>query len=227
MLPAMEESRMDAGEHIVFVVDDDPSIRASLVDLLASHDLQTIAFATAAEYMDYARPDLPACLILDVGLPDITGLDLQAQIAGTNHPPIIFITGHGDIPSSVRAMKLGAVDFLTKPFREEEMLDAIANAIARDSAARLKRSELDRLQQRYALLTPRERDVLPLVVGGMLNKQAGAELGISEITLQIHRSKVMQKMEADSLAELVRMAVLLKVPLPTRHRRATTDTSIR
>jgi len=212
---------MKGEKHIVFVVDDDPSIRASLLDLLASHELQAIAFASAAEYMAYARPDLPACLILDVGLPDITGLDLQKQIAGTNHPPIVFITGHGDIPSSVRAMKLGAVDFLTKPFSEEEMLDAIENAITRDSAARLKRAELGQLQQRYSLLTPRERDVLPLVVGGLLNKQAGAELGISEITLQIHRSKIMQKMEADSLAELVRMAAQLKVPLPNAKRRET------
>src|SRR5258705_6699487 len=205
MLLAMEESRMDPGDHIVFVVDDDPSILASLLDLLASHELQAIAFSTAAEYMAYSRPDLPACLILDVGLPDITGLDLQKRITGTNHPPIVFITAHGDVPSSVRAMKLGAVDFLTKPFSEKEMLDAIANAIACDGAARLKRAELNQLQQRYSLLTPRERDVLPLVVGGLLNKQAGAELGISEITLQIHRRKVMQKMKADSLPERVRM----------------------
>jgi len=219
----MEESRMDAGEHIVFVVDDDPSIRASLLDLLASHELQTIAFATAAEYMAYSRPDLPACLILDVGLPDITGLELQTRIAGTDHPPIIFITGHGDIPTTVRAMKSGAVDFLTKPFREEDLLAAVKAAIARDRKTRLERIKLNQLQQRFSSLTPRERDVLPLVVGGLLNKQAGAELGISEITLQIHRSRIMQKMEADSLAELVRMAAQLKVPLPNTRRREPTS----
>jgi len=219
----MEESRMDAGEHIVFVVDDDPSIRASLLDLLASHELQTIAFATAAEYMAYSRPDLPACLILDVGLPDITGLELQTRIAGTDHPPIIFITGHGDIPTTVRAMKSGAVDFLTKPFREEDLLAAVKAAIARDRKTRLERIKLNQLQQRFSSLTPRERDVLPLVVGGLLNKQAGAELGISEITLQIHRSRIMQKMEADSLAELVRMAAQLKVPLPNMRRREPTS----
>jgi FixJ family two-component response regulator len=214
---------MDAGEHIVFVVDDDPSIRASLLDLLASHELQTIAFATAAEYMAYSRPDLPACLILDVGLPDITGLELQTRIAGTDHPPIIFITGHGDIPTTVRAMKSGAVDFLTKPFREEDLLAAVKAAIARDRKTRLERIKLNQLQQRFSSLTPRERDVLPLVVGGLLNKQAGAELGISEITLQIHRSRIMQKMEADSLAELVRMAAQLKVPLPNMRRREPTS----
>jgi FixJ family two-component response regulator len=210
-------------KHIVFIVDDDPSVRASLLDLLASHELCAVAFATAAEYVAYARPALPACLILDVGLPDITGLDLQKRIAGTDHPPIVFITGQGDIPSTVRAMKSGAVDFLTKPFSAQEMLAAIANAIARDSAARLERANLNELQQRYSSLTPRERDVLPLVVGGLLNKQAGAELGISEITLQIHRSKIMQKMEADSLAELVRMASQLKVPLPNARRRETPE----
>jgi len=217
---------MKSEKPIVFVVDDDPSIRASLFDLLRSHELQTIAFPTAAEYIAHSRPDLPACLILDVGLPDITGLDLQERITGTDHPPIVFITGHGDIPSSVRAMKLGAVDFLTKPFTEEEMLGAIANAIARDITARLERAELSQLKQRYSSLTPREHDVLPLVVGGLLNKQAGAQLGISEITLQIHRSKIMQKMGADSLAELVRMAVQLKVPLPTRRRREAAITDL-
>jgi FixJ family two-component response regulator len=210
---------MKIEEHIVFVVDDDQSVRASLLDLLASHDLAAVAFASACEYMAYARPDLPGCLILDIGLPDITGLDLQSRIAGSNHPPIIFITGQADIPMSVQAMKSGAVDFLTKPFGDEELLAAIKTAVARDREIRLERLKLNQLQCRFSSLTPREHDVLPLVVGGLLNKQAGAELGISEITLQIHRSKIMQKMKADSLAELVRMATQLKVPLPTCRRR--------
>jgi FixJ family two-component response regulator len=214
---------MDTREHIVFIVDDDASVRESLLDLLTSHGLRTVTFKSAAEYVAFSRPNVPACLILDVNLPDISGLDLQRQIAGTNHPPIVFITAYGDIPSSVRAMKLGAVDFLTKPFSAEDMLNAIGDAIARDREARLERSALTQLQQRYSFLTPREREVLPLVVGGLLNKQAGAELGISEITLQIHRSKIMQKMEADSLAELVRMAAQLKVPLPSARRRGNVD----
>ncbi len=149
---------------------------------------------------------MPACLVLDVHLPDINGLDLQSQTASGAHPQIVFITGHGDIPTSVRAIKAGAVDFLTKPLREADLIRAIRAAIAQDRAARLERADLSELRRRQACLTPRERDVLPLVVSGLLNKQAAAELGISEVTLQIHRSRIMRKMEAGSLAELVRMA---------------------
>jgi FixJ family two-component response regulator len=203
---------MDAPDHVVYLVDDDPRVREALGELLASLGFRTHAFGSAAEYIQFPRPDLPACLILDVELPDMNGLDLQKQMAESYHPPIIFITGYGDIPSSVRAMKGGAVDFLTKPFVEKDLLAAIRVAIARDHDARLERGRLERLEHRFAFLTPRERDVLPLVVGGFLNKQAAAELNISEVTLQIHRSRIMRKMKASSLAELIRMATALKVP---------------
>ena len=162
---------------------------------------------------------MPACLILDVELPDINGLDLQSQTADGYHPPIVFITGHGDIPTSVRAIKAGAVDFLTKPFKEADLMRAIDAAIAQDRDARRKRAELAELRQRLSSLTPREREVLPLVVSGLLNKQAAAELGISEVTLQIHRGNIMKKMSAESLAELVRMAGMLEIPM-THSRRA-------
>lgn len=207
---------MTAGDQIVFVLDDDFRVREALSELLASVGLRAVTFGTAAEYIEFQKPDLPACLILDVDLPDDNGLDLQKRLEGQDHPPIVFVTGKGDIPSSVRAIKAGAVDFLTKPFGREELLGAVEGAIARDREERLERAERARLDQRYASLTPREREVLPLVVSGLLNKQAAAELGISEITLQIHRGKVMQKMGADSLAELVRMAAKLKIPLAPR-----------
>jgi FixJ family two-component response regulator len=208
---------MSTDEHMVFIVDDDYRIREALYELLTSLDLRAVVFGSAAEYISFPKPDVPACLILDVQLPDINGLELQRMIADGDHPPIVFITGHGDIPSSVRAIKAGAVDFLTKPFSEKALLEAIRVAIARDRDARRHRAEIAQLQRRFATLTPREHEVLPLVVSGLLNKQAAAELGISEITLQIHRSKIMQKMEAESLAELVRMAGKLEVPL-TRSR---------
>jgi FixJ family two-component response regulator len=205
-------------DHIVFIVDDDRRIRESLCELLSSFDLNAVAFGTAAEYIEHAKPDVPACLILDVELPDINGLDLQSQIAQENHPPIVFITGHGDIPASVRAIKAGAIDFLTKPFRQEDLLRAIHAAIAQDGEARRKRADLTELTQRLASLTPREREVLPLVVSGLLNKQAAAQLGISEITLQIHRSHIMKKMGAASLADLVRIAGTLEIPIThSRH----------
>jgi FixJ family two-component response regulator len=200
-------------DKIVFIVDDDPRIREALSMLLASFDMRAITFGSAAEYMAYPKPDVPACLVLDVELPDINGLDLQSRIAEGNHPHIVFITGHGDIPSSVRAIKTGAVDFLTKPFREADLMRAINVALAENRDARQNRAELGDLQQRLSRLTPRERDVLPLVVSGLLNKQAAAELGISEITLQIHRSKIMKKMGAASLPELVRMAGTLEIPV--------------
>jgi len=200
-------------DHIVFIVDDDRRICEALSELLASFDMHAVTFGSAAEYIAYLKPDLPACLILDVELPDINGLDLQSQTAQGNRPQIVFITGRGDIPTSVRAMKAGAVDFLTKPFSETDVMRAVHAAIALDRDARRKRAELAELNQRLASLTPREREVLPLVVSGLLNKQAAAELGISEVTVQIHRGKVMQKMGAGSLAELVRMAGMLEIPM--------------
>ena len=199
-------------DHIVFVVDDDRGICEALTDLLSSFDLNVVAFGSAAEYVAYPKPDVPACLVLDVELPDANGLDLQSQ-AGQLHPQIVFITGHGDIPQSVRAIKAGAIDFLTKPLKESELIRAIRAAIALDETARRERAEVAELHRRLSCLTPREREVLPLVVSGFLNKQAAAELGISEITIQIHRGKIMRKMEADSLAELVRMAGRLEIPL--------------
>jgi FixJ family two-component response regulator len=180
---------------------------------LESLGWQSRSFASAGDYVAYPKPDLPACLILDVELPDINGLDFQKQLSREDHPPIVFITGHGDIPSSVRAIQGGAVDFLTKPVGEKELIAAIRAAIDRDHLQRSMRAERAELRRRFTALTPREREVLPLVVSGLLNKQAAAELGISEITLQIHRSKVMQKMQASSLADLVRIAEKLNIPV--------------
>jgi FixJ family two-component response regulator len=200
-------------DHIVFVVDDDGRICEALADLLSTFHLHVVTFRSAAEYLAYPKPDLPACLLLDVELPDINGLDLQSQAGPGDHPQIVFMTAHGDIPTSVRAIKAGAVDFLTKPLREADLIRALRAALALDRAARRKSAELAELQQRLSRLTPREREVLPLVVSGLLNKQSAAELGISEITLQIHRGKIMKKMAAGSLAELVRMAGALEIPL--------------
>jgi FixJ family two-component response regulator len=204
---------MTTDDHVVFIVDDDERVREALGELLASHGMSAVAFGSAGEYVSADKADVPACLILDVELPDINCLDLQRQIAEGNHPPIVFITGHGDIPSSVQAIKHGAVDFLTKPFSDADLLAAIRAAIAQDRETRSERSELVVLRQRYLELTPREREVLPLVVSGLLNKQAAAELGISEVTLQIHRRNVMQKMAAASLADLVRIAERLEIPI--------------
>jgi FixJ family two-component response regulator len=198
---------------IIFLVDDDARVREGIGELLQSLGWQSRAFASAGDYIAYPKPDLPACLILDVELPDINGLDFQKQLSREDHPPIVFITGHGDIPSSVRAIQGGAVDFLTKPVGELALVAAIRAAIDRDHLQRSVRAERDELRRRFTALTPREREVLPLVVSGLLNKQAAAELGISEITLQIHRSKVMQKMQATSLADLVRIAEKLNIPV--------------
>jgi FixJ family two-component response regulator len=208
---------MTQKSELVIVVDDDFRVREAICDLLASRHLESVAFESAAEYLRFGNPNVPSCLVLDVSLPDIDGLELQTTIAPTQHPPIVFISGHGDIPSSVRAMKAGAIDFLTKPLNEKDLLQAIDAALIRDRESRHRRAELGELEVRYASLTPREREVLPLVVGGLMNKQAAAELGISEVTLQIHRSKVMQKMKAHSVAELVRMAEKLKVPATDPH----------
>lgn len=163
--------------------------------------------------MACSKPDLPACLVLDVQLPDMNGLDLQGRIANGDHPHLVFITGHGDIPSSVRSIKAGAVAFLTKPFRQEDLMRAIDSALAKNREARARRAELADLRERLSSLTPREREVLPLVVGGLLNKQAASELGISENTLQIHRAHIMKKMRAGSLAELVRAAGTLEISI--------------
>ncbi len=210
---------MNPNDPIVFIVDDDRRICEALSELLSTFDLHVVTFGSAAEYIAYPKPDVPSCLILDVELPDINGLDLQSQTAQGDHPQIVFITGHGDIPSSVRAIKAGAVDFLTKPFKEADLMRAIHAAIAQDRDARRKRAELGELRQRLSSLTPREREVLPLIVSGLLNKQAASKLGISEVTIQIHRSKIMKKMGAGSLAELVRMAGRLEIPM-TQSRRA-------
>jgi FixJ family two-component response regulator len=208
---------MNSPDHVVFIVDDDRRIGEALSALLSSFDMHAIAFGSAAEYMAYPKPDVPACLVLDVQLPDINGLDLQGQLAHRpeleHAPHIVFITGHGDIPSSVRAIKAGAVDFLTKPFQQSDLMRAIHSALALNREARRSRTELAQLHRRFSSLTPREREVLPLLVSGLLNKQVAAELGISEITTQIHRGKVMQKMQADSFAELVRMAGMLGIAI--------------
>lgn len=210
---------MTTDDHVVFIVDDDGRITEALGELLEAYGLRAVAFGSAGEYVSAEKPDVPACLILDVELPDINGLELQRQIAEGDHPSIVFITGHGDIPSSVRAMKDGAVDFLTKPFSDVDLLAAVHTAIAENRKKRMERAELKELKQRYLALTPREREVMPLVVSGLLNKQAAAELAISEVTLQIHRRNVMQKMAAASLADLVRKAERLGIPI-THSRRA-------
>ena len=204
---------MGSADHTVYVVDDDVRMCEALRELFTSLGMASVTFGSVAEYVAYQKPDLPACLILDVELPDISGLDFQRQLGDAYHPPIVFITGHGDIPSSVRAIKAGAVDFLAKPFSQPDLMAAVDAAITRDRHARLERTERAQLQQRYSSLTPRERQVLPLIVSGLLNKQAAAELGISEVTLQIHRSRIMQKMAADSFADLVRMAGQLNIAL--------------
>jgi FixJ family two-component response regulator len=207
-----------APDHIVIVVDDDSHLREALYELLTSLGFNCATFGSAAEYAAFVKPALPACLVLDVELPDISGLDLQQQIAGRDHPPVIFITGRADVRTSVRALKAGAIDFLTKPFTEQELLAAVRVALEQDRRTRRERSELADLWQRFSLLTPREREVLPLVASGLLNKQAAAQLGISETTLQIHRGKIMKKMQAKSLAALVRMAGSLQLPMDSIYR---------
>jgi FixJ family two-component response regulator len=208
---------MTQESELVIIVDDDFRVRQALCDLLASHNLASVAFGSGAEYLRFGTPNVPSCVVLDVSLPDIDGLELQTAIAPTQHPSIVFISGHADIPSSVRAMKAGAVDFLTKPVNEEQLLQAISAALSRDRESRHNRAELAKLEERCASLTPREREVLPLVVSGLLNKQAAAALGISEVTLQIHRSRVMQKMKARSIAELVRMTERLNIATSDPH----------
>ena len=197
---------MDA-EALVFVVDDDAALRASLQDLLESVGLRVVACASAQEFLRRPRPEAPSCLVLDVRLPGLSGLDLQKQIAeGDRDMPIIFMTGHGDIPMTVQAMKAGAVEFLTKPFRDQELLDAVHQALARARHARAQRAEMAALRRRFDTLTPRQRDVLARMVAGLLNKQIAGELGTSEATVKTHRKQVMAKMRAESLADLIRIA---------------------
>jgi FixJ family two-component response regulator len=202
---------MTKGAPIIYVLDDDHRVREALSSLLSSLGLRVEVFASAKEYLQFNKPDAPACLILDLELPGMSGLELQQEIAGEQAPPIVFVTGHGDVPSSVRAMKAGAIEFLLKPFDNQELLRSVDAAILQDREARQKRMEIAELRQRYALLTPREREVLPFVVGGLLNKQTAAELGTSEITIQVHRGQIMRKMAASSLAALVKMASKLGI----------------
>ncbi len=198
---------------VVFVVDDDPSVRRSTERLLRSAGFKVQTFGSAREFLDSHRSEGPGCLVLDVRMPGLSGMDLQRELAQSGiHIPIIFITAHGDIPMSVRAMKAGAAEFLTKPFRGRSLLDAVRAAIERDCSAHKARSETAELHDRYEQLTPREREVMPLITSGMLNKQVAGELATTERTIKFHRAHIMQKMKAQSLADLVRMVEKLAAP---------------
>jgi FixJ family two-component response regulator len=197
---------------IVLIVDDDPSMRTALARLLRSVGFQTEVFASAADMLQAKLPDAPSCLVLDVRLPGQSGLDIQSELVKRNcHIPIIFMTGHGDIPMTVRAMKAGAIDFLPKPFRDQDMLDAVSKAIQNDRKRRDHENAVAGLKAHYELLTPREREIMALVAAGLMNKQVAAQIGIAEITVKIHRGHIMRKMGAKSLADLVRMADVLGV----------------
>lgn len=202
----------------VYLIDSDVQVQAALLELLTSMDVHVIAFESMTPYRQRATLAEPGCLIVDMQLPDINGADFQSIIDKETNPPVVFLTGQPDVPTMVRAMKAGAIEILTKPVNPASLVEAVYEAFAQDVKARLRRAELKRLQERFSLLTPREREVLPLIVGGLLNKQAALLLGISEVTLQIHRSQVMRKMEAESFADLVRMASKLRIPYwrPTR-----------
>ena len=202
---------------IVFVVDDDPPVRRAIKRLIGSAGLQVELFGSAQEFLESRRADAPSCLVLDIKLPGINGLDFQRQLAEAGiRIPIVFISGHGDIPMTVRAMKAGAVEFLTNPFRDQDLLDAIEVALERDRTRRQEESKIAVLRERFDSLTPREQEILPLVVSGRPNKQIAAELGTSEITIKVHRGSIMRKMQAESLADLVRMAGRLGLPVGQR-----------
>ncbi|AWL95951.1 MULTISPECIES: response regulator transcription factor [Bradyrhizobium] len=213
-----KQAQASAGDPIVLIVDDDPSMRRALTNLFQSVGLKVEAFSSAAEIMEAKPPAVPSCLVLDIRLPGLSGLDLQADLAKANiHTPIIFITGHGDIPMTVRAMKSGAVDFLTKPVRDQDMLDAVQAAIERDRKRRDAEQSISGVRSRFEGLTARERDVLALVASGLMNKQVAAELGLAEITVKIYRGQIMRKMAAKSLADLVRMTDALGIPRNRGH----------
>jgi FixJ family two-component response regulator len=214
----MTQTPIPEMDRTVFIVDDDPAIRESLVSLLRSVGLDVKALASVPEFLNCPRPDGPTCLVLDVRLPGRSGLDLQRELSVANiQLPVIFITGHGDIPMSVQAMKGGAIEFLTKPFRDQDLLDAIQVGLARDLERRENDRELRALSERFETLTSREREVMSYVVTGRLNKEVAGDLGISEITVKVHRAQVMRKMSADSLPELARMADKLKLPAQKLH----------
>jgi FixJ family two-component response regulator len=202
---------MQTDRPIVYILDDDSRIREALSDLLDANGYTAMAFEKAQDYLSFKKTDTVSCLILDMDMPGMTGLELQQEISGTDAPPIIFLTGHGDIPSSVKAMKAGASEFLVKPFDEADLLRALEAALEQDRADRTRRTELEDLKKRYALLSPREREVLPFVVSGLLNKQTAGELGKSEITIRVQRGQIMKKMAAQSLAELVKMTTKLGI----------------
>jgi FixJ family two-component response regulator len=216
MSPVTKIASANSDDPIVFVVDDNRRVRDALADLLAAARLKVATFASAMEFLEAERPDAPSCLVLDLILPRVSGLALQDQLAEQLAPPIVFISGHGDVPSSVKAMKAGAIEFLQKPFLDEDLLKAIYKAIDLDRLARQKRLEIAELQEHYATLTQREREVLPFVVAGLPNKHTAADLGIAEITVGVHRGQVMRKMGARSLPELVRMADKLGVSASLR-----------
>jgi FixJ family two-component response regulator len=202
---------LNEDQSIVYVVDDDKRIRESLTALISSAGYHVMTFGSATEYLNFPKPEVSACLILDLQLPKMNGLQLQQELALSGGPPILFLTAHGDISSSVKAMKAGAAEFLLKPFNSADLMSAVESAIRKDRELRSENNELRSIQERYQSLTPRERDVLPLVVSGLLNKQAADRLGLSEITIRVHRAQIMRKMAADSFADLVRMAARLNI----------------
>jgi len=208
---------MAIAQPIVFVVDDDAYVRESLETLIQDEGWRSETFATAQEFLDHPRPFTPSCLVLDFSLPGLNGLELQKRVAERTDMPIIFITGHGDVPMSVGAMKAGAVEFLTKPFNDKVLLTAIRQALERSRVTLAREVEMQELRDHYASLTPRERDVMKLVVSGLLNKQVAGELGIAESTVKAHRGQVMQKMKANSVADLVKMTARLRQSAATRH----------